>query len=116
MANSGRSEEAIQAYENALELRPNFVRARYNLGVSCINMGVLPEAAGHLLGALEMHRVDDEQARQKAKEIVEGGGGGTVSENDLDRLLLQNSSTNLYDTLRRVFTNMGRKDVCFLFA
>jgi peroxin-5 len=91
MANSGRSEEAIQAYEHALELRPNFVRARYNLGVSCINMGVLPEAAGHLLGALEMHRVDEMEGRQKARDILEGGGGGSVNDNDLDRLLTQNS-------------------------
>jgi peroxin-5 len=111
MANSGRSEEAIQAYERALEFRPNFVRARYNLGVSCINMGVLPEAAGHLLGALEMHRVDELEGRQKAREIVEGAGGGGVSDGDLDRLITQNQSTNLYDTLRRVFTNMGRRDL-----
>jgi peroxin-5 len=112
MANSGRSEEAIQAYERALEFRPNFVRARYNLGVSCINMGVLPEAAGHLLGALEMHRVDELEGRQKAREIVEGAGGnGNVSDGDLDRLITQNQSTNLYDTLRRVFTNMGRRDL-----
>jgi len=112
MANSGRSEEAIQAYERALEFRPNFVRARYNLGVSCINMGVLPEAAGHLLGALEMHRVDELEGRQKAREIVEGvGGNGNVSDGDLDRLITQNQSTNLYDTLRRVFTNMGRRDL-----
>lgn len=112
MANSGRSEEAISAYERALQFRPNFVRARYNLGVSCINMGALPEAAGHLLGALEMHRVDELEARQKAREIVEGvNGGGGVSDNDLDRLITQNQSTNLYDTLRRVFGNMGRRDL-----
>jgi peroxin-5 len=112
LANSGRSEEAIQAYERALELRPNFVRARYNLGVSCINIGVLPEAAGHLLGALAMHKVTEREGRDKAREIVEGGSGGAgVSEADLDKLLTQNQSTNLYDTLRRVFTNMGRRDL-----
>jgi peroxin-5 len=48
----------------------------------------------------------------KAREIVEGAGGhGSVSDNDIDRLLTQNQSTNLYDTLRRVFTNMGRRDL-----
>ncbi|KAF2436481.1 peroxisomal targeting signal receptor [Tothia fuscella] len=112
LANSGRSEEAIQAYERALELRPNFVRARYNLGVSCININVLPEAAGHLLGALTMHKVTEREGRDKAREIVDGGaGGGSVSEGELERLLTQNQSTNLYDTLRRVFTNMGRRDL-----
>jgi len=110
MANSGRSEEAIEAYSRALELRSNFVRARYNLGVSCINMGVLPQAASHLLAALHMHRVDEVEGRAKAKELVEDGGA-SVSDGDIDRLLTQNQSTNLYDTLRRVFNQMGRRDL-----
>ena len=113
LANSGRSEDAIHAYERALDLRPNFVRARYNLGVSCINIGVHPQAAGHLLGALSMHRVVEAEARQKAKEIVAGAGGGAsnVSEEHVDRLITQNQSTNLYDTLRRVFNAMNRRDL-----
>ncbi|KIW07603.1 hypothetical protein, variant [Verruconis gallopava] len=112
LANSGRSEDAIHAYERALELRPNFVRARYNLGVSCINIGVHEQAAGHLLGALSMHRVVEAEARQKAKEIVAGSGGADgVSEAEVDRLLTQNQSTNLYDTLRRVFNAMNRRDL-----
>lgn len=112
LANSGRSEEAIQAYAQALEIRPNFVRARYNLGVSCINIGVLPEAAGHLLGALAMHQVIQKEGREKAREIVSGGDGSEgPSDQELDRLIMQNESTNLYETLRRVFTNMGRRDL-----
>jgi peroxin-5 len=112
LANSGRSEDAIHAYERALDLRPNFVRARYNLGVSCINIGVHEQAAGHLLGALSMHRVVEAEARQKAKEIVAGAGGaGGVSEAEVDRLITQNQSTNLYDTLRRVFNAMNRRDL-----
>lgn len=39
LANGGRSEEAVQAYYKALELSPGFIRARYNLAVSCINLG-----------------------------------------------------------------------------
>ena len=70
LANSGRSEDAIKAYCKALEVNPNFVRARYNLGVSCINIGCYPEAAGHLLGALNLHRIVSEQGMEKAREIV----------------------------------------------
>lgn len=39
LANGDRSEEAVEAYTKALELQPGFIRSRYNLGISCINMG-----------------------------------------------------------------------------
>lgn len=35
LANGGKPEEAIEAYQRALELRPTFTRAIYNLSVSC---------------------------------------------------------------------------------
>jgi len=107
LANSGRSEEAIDAYGRALELRPNFVRARYNLGVSCINIGCYAEAAQHLLGALAMHKVVEREGREKAREVV----GDGVDEAKLERMIQQNQSTNLLDTLRRVFAQMDRRDL-----
>jgi peroxin-5 len=107
LANSGRSEEAIDAYSRALSFRPNFVRARYNLGVSCINIGCFTEAAQHLLGALAMHKVVEKEGKERAREVV----GEGVSERDLDNMIHQNQSTNLYDTLRRVFGQMGRRDL-----
>lgn len=111
LANSGRSEEAIEAYEQALHINPNFVRARYNLGVSCINIGCYPEAAQHLLGALSMHRVVEQEGRERAREIV--GGADGINDEQLERMIhiSQNQSTNLYDTLRRVFSQMGRRDL-----
>ncbi|KAI5819265.1 hypothetical protein BZA77DRAFT_241958 [Pyronema omphalodes] len=100
LANSGRSEEAINAYERALQINPNFVRARYNLGVSCINIGCYKEAAEHLLGALAMHKVAEEKAREDAR------AAGVEPER-----IIHNQSTNLFDTLRRVFGQMGRRDL-----
>jgi peroxin-5 len=112
LANSGRSEEAIAAYEKALTTRPNFVRARYNLGVSCINIGCYEEAASHLLGALAMHKVVENEGREKARDILGGvDPNGNVSEMELEKMISQNQSTNLYDTLRRVFSQMGRRDL-----
>lgn len=112
LANSGKSEEAIAAYEKALALRPNFVRARYNLGVSCMNIGCYEQAAGHLLAALDMHKTVEKAGREKARELLSGvGDGSDVSEEHLDRMTTQNRSTTLYDTLRRVFTLMSRRDL-----
>lgn len=39
LANGDRSEEAVEAYTRALEIQPGFIRSRYNLGISCINLG-----------------------------------------------------------------------------
>lgn len=112
LANSGKSEEAIAAYEKALALRPNFVRARYNLGVSCMNIGCYEQAAGHLLSALDMHKTVEKAGREKARELLSSTGDGSdVSEEHLDHMTTQNRSATLYDTLRRVFTLMSRRDL-----
>ena len=108
LANSGRSEEAIAAYEKALTLQPNFVRARYNLGVSCINIGCFDEAAQHLLGALSMHRVVEKEGLERVKEVL---WQTKLSEIEMERMVAMNQSTNLMETLRRVFTSMRRKDL-----
>lgn len=112
LANSGRSEEAIAAYEKALTLNPNFVRARYNLGVSCINIGVYPQAAQHLLGALSMHRVVEREGMQRVKEVIgEAPGDSKMNDAEVERMVGMNQSTNLIETLRRVFGSMGRRDL-----
>lgn len=52
LANGNRNIEAVEAYQNALELEPGFIRARYNVGIICINLKSYKEAAEHLLMAL----------------------------------------------------------------
>ncbi|CCG23863.1 Pex5 Pex5p family protein [Candida orthopsilosis Co 90-125] len=91
LANSNKSEEAVDAYFKALQLKPTFVRARYNLGVSCINIGCYKEAAEHLLSGLSMHQ-------------VEGVDSGSSSLN-------HNQSTALTETLKRAFIAMERRDL-----
>ena len=115
LANSGRSEDAIAAYERALTLNPNFVRARYNLGVSCINIGCYDQAAEHLLGALSMHRVVEREGKERVQEVLGSGNdhmeGSGIDDAELERMMDMNHSTNLYETLRRVFTQMDRRDL-----
>nr|SVE75092.1 EOG090X054E [Daphnia dolichocephala] len=83
LANGGRSEEAIESYYKALELSPGFIRARYNLAVSCINLGAHSrEAAEHLVSALLL------QAR-RSKRVM---------------------SDNIWSTLRMVLNLMNRRE------
>lgn len=88
LANLNRSEEAVTAYFKALELKPAFVRARYNLGVSCINIGCYKEAAEHLLSGLAMHEVEGQEST-----------------------LSHNQSSSLMETLKRAFIAMDRRDL-----
>jgi peroxin-5 len=83
-------EQAIDAYDRALEIRPTFVRCRYNLGVSFMNIGCHKEAAEQMLQALNMHVVGDDPS-----------SAGRVT----------NVSENLWETLRRTFLQMDRKDL-----
>ncbi|ORX62856.1 TPR-like protein [Hesseltinella vesiculosa] len=86
LANHGRCEEAIEAYENALNLWPTFVRARYNIGVSCLNIGCYQEAAEHFLSALSTHK------RLGNEEGI-------------------NVSDNLWGMLRKALRMLGRRDL-----
>ncbi|KAG7265904.1 hypothetical protein CRUP_014046 [Coryphaenoides rupestris] len=56
LANGDRSEEAVEAYSRALQIQPGFIRSRYNLGISCINLGFHREAASNFLTALRQQR------------------------------------------------------------
>lgn len=86
LANSGRSEQAIEAYYKALQLNPGFVRARYNLGISCISLDAHKEAAEHFLGAL-------------SQQMATGN-------NDQSQ-----TSKAIWDTLRMTFSSMMRDDL-----
>uniref|UniRef100_A0AAR2LR69 PEX5-related protein n=1 Tax=Pygocentrus nattereri TaxID=42514 RepID=A0AAR2LR69_PYGNA len=70
LANGDRSEEAVEAYTRALELHPGFIRSRYNLGISCINLGAHREAASNFLTALGLQRKS--RSRQFSHQVMSG--------------------------------------------
>ncbi|KAK9759461.1 hypothetical protein K7432_017546 [Basidiobolus ranarum] len=86
LANSHEPSKAIDAYFNALEINPNYIRARYNLAVSCINLGQHKEAAEHLLQAL----------------ALQSGDGSTIN---------SMMSDNIWDTLRMTMDWIERPDL-----
>lgn len=54
LASQDRVEEAIEAYHKALQIRPTFVRARYNLALAFMRTKCYKEAAEHILSALSL--------------------------------------------------------------
>ncbi|WWC72276.1 uncharacterized protein I206_106238 [Kwoniella pini CBS 10737] len=94
LANSGRSNEAIQYYHKALEIHPNFVRALFNLGISYVNLGQYPLAAQSALDALRLQHSD----------LSEGFG----QENKRSKGV---TSDALWNVLRSACIHMNRHDL-----
>ncbi|KAL0956345.1 hypothetical protein HGRIS_002495 [Hohenbuehelia grisea] len=85
LSNGNKPEEALGVYREALQLRPTYTRAIYNVGVACLNLGAYKESAEHFLTAINLQ---------------EGNGGQT--------------SDQLWFTLRRAFQQMERNDLADL--
>ncbi|KAI1794109.1 TPR-like protein [Ganoderma leucocontextum] len=96
LANSGHPDEALQYYYAALELNPAYIRARFNLGISCTNLRRYDEAAQHILDALSLQ--DSDSVRDPGGN--EAGRGVT--------------STALWESLKTCSLHMQRLDLATL--
>ncbi|KAI9511161.1 hypothetical protein F5148DRAFT_1281091 [Russula earlei] len=96
LANGGRAEEALSYYYKALEINPAYIRARFNLGISCINLKAsmvdarFEEAAQHILDALVLQDSDG------------------LRESEDDHLVTSNA---LWDSLKTCCLSMQRLDL-----
>ncbi|KAI7897532.1 uncharacterized protein BX663DRAFT_444931 [Cokeromyces recurvatus] len=98
LANSRDSSGAIEAYFNALTISPTYVRARYNLAISCINLGEHREAAEHLLTALAIQKSND--------------NGSIIMNEDGNKIPVYGGmSDNVWGSLRMLMLNMHREDL-----
>ncbi|CAL8289710.1 unnamed protein product [Merluccius merluccius] len=95
LANGSRSEEAVAAYRTALELQPGFIRSRYNLGISCVNLGAHREAVEHFLEALSLQRRAASGAAGAGAAMRPVGSAASVM------------SDNIWSTLRMALSMMG---------
>lgn len=94
LANGNKSEAAVSAYRQALKLSPGFCRSRFNLAISCVNLGAYREAAEQLVTILNTQAA----GRGVGGSSVSGASKGVAS-------------TNIWNTLRTVVTLMNRPDL-----
>uniref|UniRef100_A0A182T9R9 Peroxisomal targeting signal 1 receptor n=1 Tax=Anopheles maculatus TaxID=74869 RepID=A0A182T9R9_9DIPT len=93
LANGNRSLEAVDAYQRALAFHPGFIRARFNVGVICVNLKAYKEAAEHLLTALNL----------QANSAVRSGLKVQSMSNQM--------SSAIWSLLRMVLSLMNRSDL-----
>ncbi|KAJ6635614.1 Peroxisomal targeting signal 1 receptor [Pseudolycoriella hygida] len=92
-ANGNRSVEAVDAYQRALEIQPGFIRARYNVGIICINLKAYKEAAEHFLTALNL----------QSESLTRSGLHQAKPSNQM--------SETIWSTLRMAISLSGRMDL-----
>jgi peroxin-5 len=97
MANSGQAAEALEYYYRAIDLNPTYVRARYNLGISCINLKRYSEGTQHILDALSLQ---DAESVHDSEGMNDTRGGIT--------------SNALWDSLKTACLHMRRIDLATL--
>ena len=103
----------------ALAIKPAFVRARYNLGVSCINIGCHKEAAevSHRARPTIIAHAGALPGKVLNASFAEHERTGHPTQHLLSALAMhggghqRNVSQNLWDTLRRTFIMMQRPDL-----
>ncbi|CAB4375108.1 unnamed protein product [Rhizophagus irregularis] len=102
MANAREPEKAANAYFNALEINPSYVRARYNLAISFINMKEYRDAVEHLLAALALQAGETDGITNNSLN-VENSSFKNITEKGM--------SSNIWDTLKMCCGFLDRPDL-----
>lgn len=93
LANGNKAVDAVDAYQHALDIEPGYIRARYNVGIICINLKAYKEAVEHFLTAL------NHQATSAARSGIESATPNSQM------------SETIWSTLRMAVSLMGRADL-----
>jgi len=107
LGNMDQYDEAIKAYEMALAIRPNFVRAKYNLGLLYYNKNEPLIAAKTVLEALIAGDIAESKDRAAMLKVVQVG----ISHGKLEEIMHRGEPSSMYDTLRKCCGSLLKWDL-----
>ena len=107
LAQLGRHQEAVQAYERALEIEPDYGFAHNNLGNALDKVGNRQEAIGHFRKALELDPTYAEAHHNLANVLVEENRLGEALEHSREAVRLRPDFAEAQNNLGNLLTRRG---------
>jgi len=108
--NQGRTEEAIEHYLQALQLKPDYDKAHYNLGFALDNQGRTEEAIEHYLQALRIKPDYVEAHNNLGNALNNQGRTEEAIEHYLQALQLKPDYDKAHYNLGNALDNLGRTE------
>ena len=108
--NQGRTEEAIEHYLQALQLKPDYDKAHYNLGNALDNLGRTEEAIEHYLQALRINPDYDEAHNNLGNALKKRGRTEEAIEHYLQALRIKPDYVEAHNNLGNALNNQGHTE------
>jgi tetratricopeptide (TPR) repeat protein len=105
---AGKTHDAVEAYPQAVRIRPGYAKAHYNLGHDLAKIGRLDEAMGHWDQAVRL-KPDFAEAQYNLGVALLGTGKAAEAIGHLEEALRLNpDSAEAHNSLATAFTQVGR--------
>jgi tetratricopeptide (TPR) repeat protein len=113
---SGKSEEALACYTEAVRLKPSYPEAQYDLGTTLMKRGKLEEAVQHLTAALKNNPAFAHAHINLGKALLEQGNLAAAADHLSKAVRLTPEDAEAHYNLGTVLFMQGKTDeavVCF---
>jgi tetratricopeptide (TPR) repeat protein len=110
LARQGKTEEAIDHYARALQIRPYFPNAHNNLGKALARQGKTAEAIGHYLKALQVNPDLPEAHNNLANALTQQGKDQEAIDHYTKALQLKPNFAGAHNNLGNVLERQGRRN------
>jgi tetratricopeptide (TPR) repeat protein len=108
LAHQGRPAEAIEHYQKALEINPDFAEAHNNLGTALLDQGRLEEASEHFHQALDKDPAFAEAHNNLGLLLTKQGRAAEAIEQYRKAIELNPDRAEMYNNLGKLLVTQGR--------